>query len=55
VKISFDGSPPKEVLFVVRSFYNILVLKDDLCFTWKSVWRTKVSFERRFFLLGWQL
>jgi hypothetical protein len=41
--------PSKRGLFVVRSFYSVLVCNDGFHFPWKSVWRTKVPLRVAFF------
>jgi len=39
----------KRGLFVVRSFYSVLVHNDGLRFPWKSAWWTKAPLRGAFF------
>jgi hypothetical protein len=42
--------PSKRGLFGVKSFYRVMdCCHDGFCFSWKSVWRTKVSLRVAFF------
>jgi hypothetical protein len=42
-------APSKKWLVAVKSFYSVLVCKDDGLFPWRSIWRTKVPFAGGFF------
>jgi hypothetical protein len=41
----------KKSLFVVSSFYSVLVYSDDIPFPWKIIWQTKVPLSETFFAL----
>jgi hypothetical protein len=41
--------PSHKGKFDVKSFYMVLVCKDDVLFFWKSIWRTKVPLKVAFF------
>jgi hypothetical protein len=41
--------PSKKGLFVVSSFYKVLVCNGGIHFPWKSIWQTKVPLRAAFF------
>jgi hypothetical protein len=49
VHLEFLVFSSKRGLFIVKSFYSVLVCNDGFCFPWNNVWLTKDPLRATFF------